>query len=199
MWGNAVKYKNLSVGLNIGWLFGKSSYGRQILFNDLAYSYSDVFTDEYSIRGFSWKAGATYRFDLSQTNDKKEAKYPGRNLLIGVSGNSAQSFNTTQSFLYRRVRTGIQSPDGSTIDTFKISPAEGVKGKGKLPSELNVGVLYTHSPKLKFGVDYSFSDWSRYENDAKPNEQILKLDKQYKIAAGVEYSPNPDDYKYYFK
>ena len=199
VWGNAVKYKNLSVGLNIGWLFGKSSYGRQILFNDLAYSYSDVFTDDYSIRGFSWKAGATYRFDLSQTNDKKEAKYPGRNLLIGVSGNSAQSFNTTQSFLYRRVRTGIQSPDGSTIDTFKISPAEGVKGKGKLPSELNVGVLYTHSPKLKIGVDYSFSDWSKYENDAKPSEQILKLDKQYKIAAGIEYSPNPDDYKYYFK
>lgn len=199
VWANAVKHKNLSLGLNIGWLFGKSSYLRQISFNDLPYSYSDVFSDEYSIKGFTWRAGMSYKLDLSMDSKKKEIVHPARNILFGLAGNGTQSFSTNQSFLYRRVNTTLQGTNGNTIDTFKISPSEGISGSGRLPAEISAGILYTHSNKFKIGVDYTFSDWSNYRNDAKSDNNIVKFGTQYKISTGLEFTPNAEDYKYYFK
>ena len=100
--------------------------------------------------------------------------------------------------MYRRLNPTLQGSGGNTIDTFLISPEGGIKGKGKLPAEINVGVLYTHSPKMKIGLDYSFADWSTYQNDAKPDASV-EFGTYYRIASGVEFAPNPDDYKYYFK
>lgn len=196
---NAVKYKNFSAGLNIGWMFGKSSYTRQISFNDLPVSYSDLFTDEYSVSGFAWKAGLSYKFDMSKSANGKEVIHPSRNLLIGVSGNGVQNFSTNQSYVYTRLNPTLQGTGSNTIDTFKISPLNGINGKGTLPAEINIGLMYTHSPKLKLGLDYNYSDWSSYKNDAKSDAGTVIFGAQSKIAVGVEYSPSPEDYKYYFK
>lgn len=198
VWGNAVKYKDFSAGLNIGWLFGKSTFQRQIDFTDIPVSYSDYFSDEYSVNGFTWRAGFTYRLDLSKDKKKKEVIHPSRNIMFALAGNGTQSFRTNQTYLYRRLNPTLQGSGGNTVDTFLISPQDGINGKGRLPAELNAGILYTHSPKVKIGLDYSFADWSSYKNDAKSDASV-EFGTYHRIATGMEFTPNPDDYKYYFK
>ena len=51
MLGNGVSYKGLSVGVNVGYVFGKISSIRQSILNDkLAVSYANYFDDNYFIR-----------------------------------------------------------------------------------------------------------------------------------------------------
>lgn len=198
--GSAISYKNFSFGLNIGWLFGKITNYRQLDFQNIDLAYSDYFNDAFSVNGFNWHAGLLYTFDMSKSENKKEIIHPGRVLTLGLTGHSAQSFTTNKSYLYRRINAPFAG-SGSPIDTFLIgnSPLEGVKGKGKLPAELGFGVQYSHSTKMKMGIDLTYADWSDYRNDAKPDSTIVKFKSAFHIGAGVEICPNPDDYKYYYR
>ena len=82
MWGNGVKYKNLSAGVNLGYVFGKQSRDQIVNFDDLAGSYNDIFHDDISVNGFVWNAGVQYDLLLKTKEDIEEK------LIIGVYGNS---------------------------------------------------------------------------------------------------------------
>ena len=199
--GSAFAYKNFSVGLNIGWLFGKITNYRQLDFNNVDIAYSDFFNDAFSVNGFNWHAGLLYTFDWSKGKDKKEIIHPARAFTIGLTGHTAQSFNTNKSYLYRRINNFLQGGNSNTVDTFYIgnTPLEGVKGKGRLPAEIGLGFQFVESVRLKAGMDVTYADWSSYKNDAKPDSSLVNFKSSIKLAAGIEYCPNPDDYKYYYR
>ncbi len=195
--GSAIAYKNFSFGLNIGWIFGKITYSRQLDFNTIPIAYSDVFSNAFSVNGFTWHTGLMYNKDLSMSKNKKEVIHPGRAISIGITGHAAQPFTTTSSNLYTRVNYVLQG-GSNTIDTL-IPLVQDLKGKGKLPAEFGVGIQYSHSNKIKYGISVNYADWSGYSNDAKPDSSYVTFKTQFKISAGVEYCPNPDDYKNYYK
>ena len=195
--GSAIAYKDFSFGLNIGWIFGKISYTRQLDFKTIPIAYSDVFSDEFSINGFTWHTGLMYNKDLSMSSDKKEVLHPGRSLKIGLTGHAAQAFTTNSSSLYTRINNVLQG-GSNTIDTL-VPLVQDLKGSGKLPAEFGLGIQYQHSNKIKYGVSINYADWSGYSNDAKQDTSYVKYKTQFKLAAGFEYCPNQDDYKYYYK
>ena len=47
LWNNGVQYKNLSVGINIGYIFGNMSYDNQLTFSNLNNSYSNIYNQDY--------------------------------------------------------------------------------------------------------------------------------------------------------
>lgn len=197
VWGNAIAYKDFSFGVNIGWVFGKISYTRQLDFKTISLAYSNVFDDAFSINGFTWHAGLMYNKDLSMSENKKELLHPGRALSIGLTGHAAQPFTTNTSSLYTRINNVLQG-GSNTIDTL-VPQVVDLKGSGRLPAEFGLGIQYQHSNKIKYAASFTYADWSGYRNDAKTDSSIVSFKKQYKISAGLEYCPNPDDYKYYYK
>ena len=56
---NGAKYKNFSAGLNLGYLFGKINYSRDIEFS-LLNAYNLEYETNYSISGFVWNSGFLY-------------------------------------------------------------------------------------------------------------------------------------------
>ncbi|HRG42251.1 MAG TPA: hypothetical protein PLC27_12655, partial [Saprospiraceae bacterium] len=60
MWGNSIKYKNLSFGVNLGYLYGNLKYENNVYFNDDDFVYNNLYSNQYNIKGFLWNAGLMY-------------------------------------------------------------------------------------------------------------------------------------------
>ena len=79
---------------------------------------------------------------------------------------------------------GIQVTDNSSyssVNEHVINDSYGI------PHTFGAGLAYNHAQSLTFGVDYSLEKWSKvkYENSTDA------YNDRSKIAAGVEYLPNP--------
>jgi hypothetical protein len=189
VWGNGFRYKNFSVGLNLGYLFGQLESKRSVLFRNLEASYDDRFLDNITIRSFIWSVGGQYRYDFN--NSTKEGKaLRKKSLLAGLYGNSSTGF-TTRSTIYRIRQNFLYSP----VQSDTLFRQDDTKGHGTLPSEWTFGVTYEDAGRLRLGAEYSASNWSKYKNDAKPET----LFDSRRWAVGAEYIPDIASYNNYLK
>ncbi|MBI1224962.1 MAG: hypothetical protein GC192_06965 [Bacteroidetes bacterium] len=187
IWGNAVRYKNFSAGANIGFVFGQLESTRQLDYLNLDNSYSDIFQDNISIRGFIWSLGAQQQIMLEPKKSDQES-YNGKSLIVGAYGNTATNFDTRSTFLRMRYNP-------TTLHRDTLEYEENQAGSGKLPAELTLGVMYQNPGKLRAGIEYYMGKWSKYENDAKPEA----LFDSRRVAVGVEYIPEIASYNNYLK
>lgn len=203
IWGNSFRYKNFSIGLNLGYFFGQLESERRAEFssyfddnengvpdsNEKLIYYQNKFLDNVSIRGFLWSFGTQYRLDFDK-KQKEEGAYNGRSLVIGAYGHAANRFNTTSNVL----RIG-ENTNYSPIQSDTMLNLKDIEQKGTLPAEYTLGVMYQKIAKLRIGAEYSFAQWSKYKNEAKPET----LFDSHRIAAGVEYIPNISSYNNYLE
>ncbi len=176
--GNGVSWKNISLGVNLGYHFGRNIYMRQ---TDFTFEYANEFKTEYSLGGWFWNVGAQYKIELDPV--KKVGEKGGKkNIIIGVYGNPVVKLSTTIDEISRRGRL-IQSNQGSFLafDTLGITPS--VNGRGQLPSEVTFGAAYENGARFRAGIEYSLANWSEYKNDARP--EILKNSNT--LAIGSEF------------
>lgn len=183
-WGNAARYKNLSVGVSLGYVFGKISRSRNVQFDSLELAYETDFLDEFSLSGFVWNAGLQYTKGFGKKN--RNDVYDQR-LTVGVYGNSTSGFNTNTSRLYQR------EIFYTNIDTIEYTIGE--KNKGTLPAQFVGGVMYERLNKFRVGVEYGTTQWSAYENGADPQSFVDAT----RLAAGFEIIPEFDSYNKYFR
>lgn len=188
MWGNSFTYKQFSVGLNIGYLFGNIHYEQNIYFDDLSFAYQNRYENSYGINGFVWNAGAFYRLVLNKSVIKKDNNIASKILTFGLQGNLDMGFNTNG----RQVKRGIfvEAPLSDTI-LF----ADELIGRGILPAEFSVGSMYYHGESWALGMDFNYYFWSHYSNEARPE----KLSDAYRIALGGYFVPNPKAFNQYYK
>lgn len=185
LWGNSIRYKNISVGLNMGYLFGKQTSEHWDYFLDLNNEFRNRFIDEVNINGFVWNAGALYEYVLPQEieyDDKgKEKRKPKYRITLGVHGNSTNRMKTTSNFAYERRQT---LGTGVVVDT--ISSAVSASGKLTLPAEFGAGIMFSRDGNWKIGMDYTYSGWNKYENDLDSDI----LNNSFRIGFGAEILPN---------
>lgn len=183
LWGNAVKYKNLSIGVNLGYLFGKIDYERNIDFTERIEAFDNLFSNSYSVRGLYWKTGILYSWTLNKAELEDNI---GREepviVSFGLTAKTNTSFSTTSDISYTNFNAvgGL----GSTVDT--LVSQTGVEGKGRLPAEISFGVTYYHRSKLAIGIDFSRTFWSNYKNDANPET----LNNTFRLSLGGYYRPD---------
>lgn len=186
-WGNAVRYKNFSMGANLGFMFGQLERTQELDFLNLDNYYRDIFEDNISVRGFIWSLGAQQQIRL-EPQKKDQEIYQGKALIIGAYGNTATNFETRSTFVHSRYNPTIVHRDTS-------ESAEDLEGNGKLPAEITFGLMYQNPGKFRVGAEYYFGKWSKYENDAKPET----LFDSRRIAVGAEYIPDISSYNNYLK
>jgi len=195
LWGNSIKYKDLSFGLNLGYLFGRLEYSRNIDFLELQAPYQDRFLAEYNLNGFLWGVGAIYSKVLNQ--DKLDVKIDreAKVLSIGATLKASTGFNTTLT----TGQFGVQTITSSLqyIDTVSIT--QDVKGSGKLPLEYGLGVSYYGGEKYMVGIDLAAANWSNYRNDADLTAEDNPLSNTFSVSLGGYYRPNYKSFTNYFK
>jgi len=188
--GVGVRYKDFSVGLNLGYFFGKINYDKTVYFVDVSHAFTNEYHDDFSVNGFLYNIGAIYNIvlnkkELSEANNIKERK-----VVLGLYGNSKTNFNTDGT-TYNRALIYSASGSPETIDTVYYD--DKIKGKGSLPVNIGGSILYNNKNKWIFGLNYSNSFWSQYSNDIKDD----KLSDSYDVSLGLQYTPNEDSYTSY--
>ncbi len=195
LWGNAIKYKDFSFGLNLGYLFGNIRYEQNITFLDLPFPYQDLFSTEYNLNGFLFGMGAIYSKVLNKKQLENKTERVPTLISIGLRLKSASSFNTTLT----TAQFGVQTPTSTTqfVDTAFI--ARDVSGTGKLPFELGFGASYYGGEKFMIGTDFSTTNWSSYRNDADNTIDKNPLSNTFSVSFGGYYRPDYKSYNRYFK
>ncbi|RYZ46669.1 MAG: hypothetical protein EOP49_22940 [Sphingobacteriales bacterium] len=182
--GGAWRYKDFSIGMNFGYMFGtiRNSSLIQKLY-DSVNSFNSDFSRYKKVGGIYWKAGAQYYTPISK--DKKMAMRVGATVALGQDLNVWQD---EYAILYR-------SFGGITVADTAISSTN-VKGKINLPLSYGLGVHFMNTSNWMAGIDFTATNWSGYRVYGS-EDSVTNM--AYKIAVGGEYTPDPTSINHYLQ
>ncbi len=190
LWSNGIRYKNLAVGLNLGYLFGKISNVTNINFTDSDAAFTSFLDRNTNISGFVWRGGIMYTHILNQKKSADDQSTEFKKFVFGLYVNSSTSLNTRANIFEASL---LSLPGGETIiDTFK--DVRGEKTEGTLPSEIGLGVSYVNGNSFSLGMNYETTKWSNFSSEIVN----YNLKDTYKLSFGGFYRPNYKSITNYF-
>jgi hypothetical protein len=176
--GTGIAFKNLSIGVNIGYRFGSKDYTTRVsMVND---SLAGRFTsgqkqvkDNYG--GVFAEVGIQYEIKLS----KKEM------LTFGGFGSLSTDMRVNSR---ENIFTYLQPGDISSLTPIdSISLKQKASGKLIYPAQFGFGCMYDRitESRLSIGADFSFQQWSEYRIYNQPD----LLTDAWQIKAGIQWIP----------
>lgn len=190
-WANSIRIKNLSLGLELASLFGKSISNTLVNLDSLRQSYAVEIQNDLIYNGITTKLGVQYVLDIDKKNALGEQELGGRSITFGAYFSPQANFRTLGNTL--DVRVNSVTSTSSYVDT--VSYKTDIRKTGVLPSQFGIGISYQRLAKFKISAEYTGGKWSNFRNDAKP--QIL-LDN-WRTAVGFEYIPDVLSYNRYLR
>lgn len=199
MWGNGFSYKNLALGLNLGYLFGNIEQQRSLSISEVDFGFATIDYDLINVRGLQYNLGAQYTFKFTTKEEKETGEVKGKNrLVLGVYGNSTTKTNVLVDEVISRGRPNPTSVGASFVTIDTLSSSLDQTSEGKMPSEFGFGATYykwdsrTGLPKLKVGVNYSTTGWDQFELAERGDN----LGTGWTLSSGIEWTPfaNAIDY-----
>jgi hypothetical protein len=174
--GTGIKYKNLSIGINAGYMFGSKDYSTKLTFiNDSTYYYMSNSQNKTTFGGFFINAGLQYDLELAKDAKGNVIK----NLKLGVYGNMQQSLNARNDLIRE---TFFYDPSGNQFRLDSVYEVKDVKGIIKYPAMIAAGAAYQDAHWL-VGADFEYGNWAAYryygQTDAVQNNWTVRVGTQY--------------------
>jgi hypothetical protein len=176
--GTGLKVKNLSLGINAGYMFGNKDYSTKLEFISDSVNYNYYKSNSQDVTTFGGlvvTGGVQYQIILNK--DKKNAV--PQILRFGAYGNIQQKLNAKRNI----IRETFEFDQNS--GTFRIDSVyqeKDVKGKIDYPSSFGLGVTYQNEHWLT-GIDFETTSWNNYryygQTDAVQNNWIVRAGAQY--------------------
>lgn len=190
-WGNGFKFKDLSVGFQIGHLFGKTSYEQFVYLDDIEYDFEDWVTEQINFSGMTHRIGVQYDLVLNKLEDEEEERKRKNktHLKIGVSGNAPTKVRVFDE--KNIIRFNVN--EYNIIDS--VITVDRVKDKATLPMQINSGFIIEKDNHWSFGLNHTYTGWDNFVNPFKSDN----LRASSRFAAGVEIIPDYDAFKKYFR
>lgn len=197
--GVGKKLGHLSVGLNIGYDFGKKDIKTQTAYDSIYSGGTDPSTavTSGSIKdmhtaygGFVWEGGLQYEIPLTEKKDPETNITTSSSITIGATLSLKQditSKKTTSFFTYY-----AQDPD-NPIAQDTIQKTDEVKGTISLPMSYKVGIMYNNFQenidRWGAGLEYNSTRWgSDYREDGIAETNYAD---NWMIRGGVYFRPSP--------
>ncbi|NQD69711.1 hypothetical protein HP439_03105 [Sphingobacterium shayense] len=169
--------KGLSVGANIGFLFGNLYDITRVEFPNTINSYYTQLKETRNIRGTTVDYGVQY----SKSLGKK------LNLTVGYNG----SLNNTITEKTDRLITLTDQPNSPPLDTTSNNQI-GTR-KINLPLKHSVGFTLSKGYNWMVGADFKYADWSNFQVREGENN----LGKSYGVAIGGQIKPDATSVRYW--
>jgi hypothetical protein len=176
--GTGFAIRNFSLGVNVGYLFGKKDYGAHRIFqNDTVDYAASNHETQTNYGGLFFNAGIQYRIDLSP--DKL------RYIQLGAFGNIQHKFNTHSDII--RETFVISQSDASDLRIDSVYVQSNVKGTLDYPASYGVGIMVEQLPDVNksgwlIGVDLLRTNWDNFsfngQKDAVKTNWQLKVGGQ---------------------
>ena len=194
-WTSAAKYKNTAFGVNLGWIFGKTTYENNTYFYDTSAIKLPTFQDnnrqDISSNGFVWNLGVQHDFVLQRSETDKDV--PTRWITVGLAGNGKHNLNSIEDRF--QIRSRGQNANGSYSDADTLTAITDLSRKLTLPATFSIGIQYVKANKLKLGAQLGVESWSGYVNEARPETMRNTLS----ISGGAEYIPDYISYNKFMR
>lgn len=221
-WSNGFSYKEYSIGINMGYLFGNLSK------NTLSYALKDGFPDfngygawhnnTLTVKSFIFNLGAQYHKVFRYGEDhNKQLK-----LTLGVTGapgfKLGKASNLDDAYLaldskyigaksesetYKDYLTDLHALYPMFFDTLSINSNQ--KTKVHIPGYIQVGFTLADSVRWLVGFDYKYQPWSNYsgyglskQGDGQNNNKITTLQNSWRVGVGGEFLPSLSPDKGFF-
>ncbi len=159
--------KRLSLGANVGYLFGKIDHERNVNFPSGSAARNIVNMQRIKVNDVKLDFGVQYTHPLSARE----------RVTVGAIYSPAKQLNTTSYDILQVGSTssgGFASSDTTTNQRFD------------LPNSYGLGVSYTKDNKLTLGADVLYEGWS----SAYFFDQNNSFENRLRLAAGAEYIIN---------
>ncbi len=169
--------KNFSIGANIFYTFGSKNIKTINTFADSLSILSTEFQNNLSGGGIGATAGSQYLIKLAKN----------RELRFGATFSPSYRLKTTTDKRY------VSMYNGAERDTALV--ISDIAGKIKMPMSYGVGMQAKLSEKLNAGLDYTATQWSKYNADGNTDS----LTDTKRIALGFNYIPDANALLNYWK
>lgn len=179
LWSNGVRFKNISFGFNLGYLFGKIENSSILQFDFEEPYFNSVFTETNRVRGFLWDLGAIYTIRFNSVNEETGNVTENKQLNIGIYGHSKSNLTSK----YVEVLGSVQN--GTGIENI-LSTSDELVYNGTLPSEVGMGASFSNTNKFGIGFNYSKTYWSQFDANFVNN----LLNNTTNLSFGGFYRPN---------
>ena len=103
-WGTGGRYKGLSVGFDLGFVFGKIINSRLVAFDSLAGALQTEFLDDLSVSATVLMVGAQYAYEFKEPNKEGELVPTGRRIVAGAVANLQTNLKSDGIQFARRYR-----------------------------------------------------------------------------------------------
>ncbi len=184
--GAAAKYKGLSVGFNLGYMFGTLRSTTATVPIDTATSniaYSAQFTNYNRIGGLYWKGGLMYEHKI-------DSDYTFRiGGTISIQQNITERLSAYQISSYNF---------GDTLVNDTVTGTANQKGNLTLPLSYSLGVMIGKNDKWDLAVDYTGTQWSTFKSTPDVGLSSSIAAQSNKISLGGEFTPNSNSIRKYF-
>jgi len=183
--GTGFKYKNLSVGINAGYMFGSKDYSTVLTFiSDSAFFYYLSNSSNKTTYGGLFINGGL-QYDIALARDEKNPEIITKKIKLGVYGNLQQKLNARTDIVRETI---FYDQNGGYYRLDSVYEEKDVKGTIKLPAMIGFGATYQGTNWL-FGADFEYGNWASYryygQSDAVQNNWTIR--------AGAQYYPAKDN------
>ena len=176
--GTGIRIKNLSVGINTGYMFGSKDYSTRLTFiSDSAsnYYYMSNSENKTTFGGFFITGGLQYDLTLAKDTKGNSTK----NLKFGLYGNLQQNLNAKKNLIRETI---FYDAIGNLYQLDSVYQEKDVQGKIKFPAMVAAGAVYQDANWL-LGADFEYGNWASYrfygQTDAVQNNWTVRLGAQY--------------------
>lgn len=190
--GMSKKWKNLSVGFNTGYNFGRKEIEtRKTFINDTVAYYQSLSSTSTNLGGVFLSGGLQYDITLSSKTDVKAKTSENYRLRLGLTGTLQQKLSATQD---RTKHTYTVGTNGD-IKIDSIADEQNVKGQVAIPSTYAAGLSFYKSVTnargsfelWSIGLEYTSTQWTKY----RFYDQADKLTNSWQYKLGLQFSPDP--------
>jgi len=192
--GIGKKWKNLHVGFNTGYRFGKKDLStKKIFLNDtVAYNSSNSLS-KTTIGGVFLHLGVQYEFSVLKVENKITKSTQNYLLRFGGTANLKQNYNANQT---QEVETFSTSAIGSLVPIDSIYKQANIKGTLTMPATYEAGIVLHKTISnarglfelWSLGVEFTTTQWQNYRYYDKPDKA---LSNSWLLKIGGQISPNP--------
>ncbi len=178
--GNGVQVtKNLSLGLNICYLFGIMTNNSAVLFPTGDNNISVLANKTVNVSDVLLNGGIQYKIPI-------KTDYT---LTLGATYSNTTNVHAVKDI----ITTRFTASTGAIVDS--IIQDSSVSGNFIIPQRIGIGFSFAKNDHWLIGADYSWQQWSAYSS---PFDQYDLLKNSMSIAVGAEYVRNNKTSTSYF-
>ncbi len=181
--GTAIElFDHLSIGFNFDYLFGKIHKSHELYFPDNPSAFHTRLDRNYIVSDFNFDVGLQYTARFGEE----------KRLVIGLIGSTTNKKirYTEEAYDYAVLIFPNGSKKLDTINYYTLYNQRII-----MPPLLGIGFTFSDGNKWTVGADYTYSNWSKASIPFSSDSLIPSQS----VRAGFEFSPNPRDFRRYWK